>query len=116
MKVPVLITKVFNFPFTYNSGHLEKDDPILTEGKKALVTVDEMDNAIEALNSALENPTVAALSKAIANGQRLQNQYGKFSASCAGLLPEEPWEWPLRDHHGQMGGPYQDARNFRKTE
>ena len=61
-----------------NSGHLEKDDPILTEGKKALVTVDEMDNAIEALNSALENPTVAALSKAIANGQRLQNQYGKF--------------------------------------
>ncbi len=61
-----------------NSGHLEKDDPILNEGKKALVTVDEMDNAIEALNSALENPTVAALSKAIANGQRLQNQYGKF--------------------------------------
>jgi primosomal protein N' (replication factor Y) len=27
MKVPVLITKVFNFPFTYNSGHLENLEP-----------------------------------------------------------------------------------------
>jgi myosin V len=61
-----------------NSGHLDKNDPVLAEAKKSLATVDEMDNAIEALNCALENPTVAALSKAIATGQRLQNQYGKF--------------------------------------
>ena len=27
MKIPVLVPKIFNFPFTYNSGHLENLKP-----------------------------------------------------------------------------------------
>ena len=51
------------------SGHLDRNDPVFIEGNKAMATIEEMENALEALNSALENPTVAALSKAIATGQ-----------------------------------------------
>ena len=51
------------------SGHLDRNDPVFIEGSKAMATIEEMENALEALNSALENPTVAALSKAIATGQ-----------------------------------------------
>ena len=60
------------------SGHLDRNDPVFIEGSKAMATIEELDSALEALNSALENPTVAALSKAIATGQRLQNTHGPF--------------------------------------